>query len=51
MLFEFLEIFLLVLLVIRGGHTSWDYGTIGFGILWNSLELFGIIFRIPQKFV
>ncbi len=35
----------------RGGNTSWDYGTIDFGILWNSLELFGIIFGIPQKFV
>jgi hypothetical protein len=35
----------------RGGNTSWDYGTIDFGILWNSLELIGIIFGIPQKFV
>jgi hypothetical protein len=34
----------------RGGNKCWDYGTIDFGIPWNYLEFFGIIFGIPRKF-
>ncbi len=34
----------------RGANNCWDYGTIGFGILWDSMKLFGIILGITNKF-
>jgi hypothetical protein len=34
---------------VRGGNNCWDYGTIGFGIPWNSMELFRIILGITNK--